>query len=95
MLAVILKLARILGNIKLPALLLPMWSYDFVPLYVLYIYIYIYIILQLLLERDSDTLMLNNMITSQLTAHTHQLLLGTKTFHNYSLASADAFLKMQ
>ena len=31
--------------------------------------------------------MLNNMITSQLTAHTHQLLFGKKTFHNYSLAS--------
>ena len=67
-----------------------MWSYDFVPLCV-----YIDIILQLLLlERDSDTLMLNNMITSQLTAHIHQLLFGTKTFHNYSLASADTFLKM-
>ena len=48
----------------------------------------------MLRERDSHTLMLNNMISSQLTAHTHQLLFGTKTFHNYSLASADTFLKM-
>ena len=57
--------------------------------YLIYIYICVFMCVCVYIY-----IMLNNMISSQLTADTHQLLFGTKTFHNYSLASTDTFLKM-